>query len=197
MGHRSSPETGSKNKNSFPAVQNGGPLASVFLGTESGKTVECYPVRTHGYRQQGTATQANHPKRFRASRGPEWVAICLMPLAVASEEGRIKGQSSAISYIPPRTPLLTDKKKCGKRMTRAVDTTGRKDPYNSLGQSESSHPFAPTPASLPFSHYRKLSSSPSRLLLYPTTHPQVQKQGKNSCAPEAVAARPVLTMSSL
>lgn len=137
------------------------------------------------------------PKGFWASRGPEWVATCLMPLAIASEEGRIEGQSSAIILHSSQNPSSHSSKKCGKRMTRAVNTTARKDPYNSLLQSESGHPFAPTPASLPFSQYRKLPSSPSRPLLYLTTHPQVQKQGKKSCAPEAVAVRPVLTMSSL
>lgn len=40
------------------------------------------------------------------SRGPEWATTYLMPLAVASKEGRREDETSPKSYIPPRTSLF-------------------------------------------------------------------------------------------
>lgn len=101
MGHRSSPEKASKNKILFLTVQDGGPLTSVLLRTQLGKTVECHPGKTH---------KSHKGQQLKLS---QQVDTCLMPLAVASKKNGGIGKL-LILRSSQNLPLPTGQRNVGK-----------------------------------------------------------------------------------
>lgn len=86
----------------------------MFLETQSDNSSVSFKKDTQV--RQGRAIQANNPKKIL---GFEWVATCLMPLATASEEGRI--EDTGKSHILPSSQNLslpTGQKNVGEEWLR-------------------------------------------------------------------------------
>lgn len=113
MGHRSSPEKGSKNITSFPAVQDGGPLPSVLLETQSDKKLKCHTGQTT---RDGNTNQSPQKDFGSAELRPRLGGHLPIPLAVASEKGRMENKACPIPYIPLRIFLFPLVKETGGKI---------------------------------------------------------------------------------